>query len=138
MACIEPGTSLWRRPFLLQRDNLKVEWAQSTTNLQQDKENLSKRTQNSDAQFYRALKKNNSWNDMKQSYVGNFADGGTVGASARKSSLQYRAGQRSGGDTNATVVQNIMTPDANSFRRSEGQSQGDSAFAARRAYERNG
>ncbi len=49
----------------------------------------------------------------------------------------YRAGQRIGSTANVTVVQNIVIPDANSFRKSESQAHRDSAAAARRAFERN-
>lgn len=71
--------------------------------------------------------------------VSNFATGGTVGSSTDVSG-RYKTGQRvpSANTTNVTIVQNISTPDANSFRRSEGQVARDSAAAARRAYERNG
>lgn len=96
-------------------------------------------TRNSDAQFYRILKRSNLWDEMKQSHhVQNFALGGMVGSSSNDATPRFRAGQRvPTGDTNVTVNMNITTTDANSFRRSEGQMARDSAFAARRAYERN-
>ncbi len=95
-------------------------------------------TRNADAQFYRSLRRNGIWQEMKQEHVHNFPEGGMVGAGSRTEAPRYRAGQRVGGDTNVTIVQNIYTPDANSFRRSEGQMARDSAATARRAYERNG
>jgi hypothetical protein len=96
-------------------------------------------TRNSDAQFYRALKTHGLWEDMKQNHVQHFDPDGMVGGSSIDPAPRYRAGQRvAAGGVTVNVVQNISTPDASSFRRSEGQAQRDSAFAARRAYERNG
>ena len=95
-------------------------------------------TRNSDAQFYRALKRSNAWDEMKQSHVQNFNVGGTVGATHMQPTPQYRAGQRvTPASANVTVNMTISTPDANSFRRSESQMARDFAFKARRAFERN-
>ncbi|MBV9388208.1 MAG: hypothetical protein JOZ78_17445 [Chroococcidiopsidaceae cyanobacterium CP_BM_ER_R8_30] len=67
--------------------------------------------------------------------VQNFDVGGTVGGGS--ASPAYRAGQRVASSSNVTVIQNISTPDANSFRKSASQLHTDTAYQTRRAYEWN-
>jgi tape measure domain-containing protein len=84
--------------------------------LHQGEEVLS--TLNQDAQFYRRLKRSGQWDELKTgSGIQSFATGGTV----RSVQVESSSSNRSRMAYAQTTVYNITTPNADSFRKSQGQ-----------------
>ncbi|MGL4883865.1 MAG: hypothetical protein ACRC8K_22820, partial [Waterburya sp.] len=98
-------------------------------------------TNNGDAQFFRTLQASGQWLRLKQNnyQVNNYKYGGMAGEASNfnvgnnsKQSLKDRA--REG--NNITI--NVTTPDADSFRKAQGQIRRDTSFELRRNEKRNG
>jgi tape measure domain-containing protein len=82
-------------------------------------------TKRGDAQFYRMLRQSGKWDSMK---VGNFSDGGTIG------NVNFSGG---GYANNANINITVVTPNADSFRKSENQIGREIGERQQRFYRRN-
>lgn len=94
-------------------------------------------TLNGDAALWRALKRSGQWDELKSQPIKNYYNGGSVGDYSSGGSGSRRPLQ-----TGNTLIINqnykISTPDAGSFRKSQGQLAVEESNRVRRLSQRNG
>lgn len=96
-------------------------------------------TLNGDAQFFRKLQANGSWDDLKNGGMANFANGGTVGGANYAYGGTVNRGMSSNqSNTNVNTYVTVHAKDVNSFYRSKSQVAANTSQGLEMAARRNG